>query len=233
MEQTAPVRFMSREVIKCRLIRCTRGNAMIVGRSQTKTFCPAPKHYLFGHFTSPHTSVPVSFASYQLNPTFPRNLQSDEAAAEKKKPKTSAAQIRVQKDLNELEIPKTIVMDFPEPSDILNFNVTIAPDEGFYKGGVFRFTFAINNNYPHEPPKVRCTQKIYHPNIDLDGNICLNILREDWKPVLNLHSVLVGLQYLFLEPNADDPLNKGTFNIYVFVFPVNVYGLIQRLKYYG
>lgn len=40
--------------------------------------------------------------------------------------------------------------------------------------------------------------------------MCLNILREDWKPVLNLNSVMVGLQYLFLEPNADDPLNKGT-----------------------
>ena len=39
--------------------------------------------------------------------------------------------------------------------------------------------------------------------------MCLNILREDWKPVLNLNSVIVGLQYLFLEPNAEDPLNKG------------------------
>ena len=54
--------------------------------------------------------------------------------------------------------------------------------------------------------------QIYHPNIDLEGNVCLNILREDWKPVLNLNSVMVGLQYLFLEPNADDPLNKGTCN---------------------
>ena len=53
--------------------------------------------------------------------------------------------------------------------------------------------------------------QIYHPNLDLDGNVCLNILREDWKPVLNLNSVMVGLQYLFLEPNADDPLNKGAF----------------------
>jgi len=52
--------------------------------------------------------------------------------------------------------------------------------------------------------------QIYHPNVDLEGNVCLNILREDWKPVLNLNSVMVGLQYLFLEPNADDPLNKGT-----------------------
>lgn len=65
---------------------------------------------------------------------------------------------------------------------------------GMYKGGVFKFTFAINSNFPHEPPKVKCTQKIYHPNIDLEGNVCLNILREDWKPVLNLNAVMVGLQ---------------------------------------
>ncbi|RXK36302.1 NEDD8-conjugating enzyme UBC12 [Tremella mesenterica] len=77
-----------------------------------------------------------------------------------------------------------------------------------YKGGQFHFTFVINPNYPHDPPKVRCTQKIYHPNLDLEGNVCLNILREDWKPVLNLSSVMIGLQYLFLEPNPDDPLNK-------------------------
>lgn len=62
--------------------------------------------------------------------------------------------------------------------------------------------------------------KIYHPNVDLEGNVCLNILREDWKPVLNLNSVMVGLQYLFLEPNADDPLNKGrmTWSICVVLF---------------
>jgi ubiquitin-conjugating enzyme E2 M len=98
-----------------------------------------------------------------------------------------------------------------------------------YVGGCFNFSFSINANYPHEPPKVKCLQKvwmrvlhtlhasyvriqIYHPNVDLEGNVCLNILREDWKPVLNLNSVMVGLQYLFLEPNADDPLNKGATN---------------------
>ena len=40
--------------------------------------------------------------------------------------------------------------------------------------------------------------QVFHPNIDLDGNICLNILREDWKPVLSINSVLYGLQFLFL-----------------------------------
>jgi hypothetical protein len=54
----------------------------------------------------------------------------------------------------------------------------------------------------------RFSNKIYHPNIDLEGSVCLNILREDWKPVLSLNSVMIGIQYLFLEPNASDPLNK-------------------------
>ncbi|KAG2149613.1 ubiquitin-conjugating enzyme/RWD-like protein [Suillus cothurnatus] len=136
------------------------------------------------------------------------SMKKNEDAATKKRPKTSAAQIRVQKDLTELDLPATMKTDFPDPTDLLNFNLTITPDEGMYKGGAFSFSFTINTNYPHEPPKVKCMQTIYHPNVDLEGNVCLNILREDWKPVLNLNSVMVGLQYLFLEPNADDPLNK-------------------------
>lgn len=51
----------------------------------------------------------------------------------------------------------------------------------------------------------------------------MNILREDWKPVLSLQAVLVGLQYLFLEPNADDPLNKGNFNYNYFKSEINIF----------
>jgi len=136
--------------------------------------------------------------------------QKDEAAqgGAPKKKKVTAAQIRVQKDLTELSLGSTMKITFPVPDDILNFTLTIEPDEGMYKGGSFLFTFVINQNFPHDPPKVKCTQKIYHPNIDLEGNVCLNILREDWKPVLSLNAVIVGMQFLFLEPNASDPLNK-------------------------
>lgn len=95
--------------------------------------------------------------------------------------------------------------DFENPDDILNFTLTIEPDEGMYKGGSFKFTFAISNNYPHDPPKVKCTQKIYHPNIDLEGNVCLNILREDWKPVLSLNAVVVGMQVLLNRNFKGDP----------------------------
>ncbi|KAH8694242.1 putative NEDD8 conjugating enzyme [Talaromyces proteolyticus] len=136
-----------------------------------------------------------------------QQAENAEGGAAKKK-KVTAAQLRVQRDLQELSLGSTMKMTFPNPDDILNFTLTIEPDEGMYKGGSFNFTFSINQNFPHDPPKVKCTQKIYHPNIDLEGNVCLNILREDWKPVLNLNAVIVGMQFLFLEPNASDPLNK-------------------------
>ncbi|EEB05994.1 NEDD8-conjugating enzyme Ubc12 [Schizosaccharomyces japonicus yFS275] len=120
----------------------------------------------------------------------------------------NASQIRIQKDVTELELPSTMKAEWPNPADLSDLVLYIAPDEGFYKGGVFKFSVKIGANYPHEPPKVKCLNKIYHPNIDTSGNVCLNILRQEWNPVLNLNSVFVGLQFLFLAPNPDDPLNK-------------------------
>uniref|UniRef100_A0A672P8L4 NEDD8-conjugating enzyme UBC12 n=1 Tax=Sinocyclocheilus grahami TaxID=75366 RepID=A0A672P8L4_SINGR len=109
--------------------------------------------------------------------------------------KASAAQLRIQKDINELNLPKTCEMVFPDQDDLLSFKLIISPDE-------------VGQGYPHDPPKVKCETMVYHPNIDLEGNVCLNILREDWKPVLTINSIIYGLQYLFLEPNPEDPLNK-------------------------
>ncbi|MEQ2261048.1 hypothetical protein XENORESO_005005 [Xenotaenia resolanae] len=37
--------------------------------------------------------------------------------------------------------------------------------------------FQVGQGYPHDPPKVKCETMVYHPNIDLEGNVCLNILR--------------------------------------------------------
>ncbi|XP_015752954.1 PREDICTED: NEDD8-conjugating enzyme Ubc12-like [Acropora digitifera] len=114
--------------------------------------------------------------------------------------RASAAQLRLQKDLTELVLPKTCQTDFPDPDDTLNFKLIISPDE-------------VGPGYPHDAPKVKCETKVYHPNIDLEGNVCLNILREDWKPVLTINSIIYGIQYLFLEPNPEDPLNKDAAEV--------------------
>ncbi|KAM7516284.1 hypothetical protein LguiA_005867 [Lonicera macranthoides] len=122
--------------------------------------------------------------------------------------KQTAGELRLHKDISELNLPSTCVISFPNgKDDLMNFEISIRPDEGYYLGGTFLFTFQVSPIYPHEPPKVKCKTKVYHPNIDLEGNVCLNILREDWKPVLNINTVVYGLYHLFTEPNHEDPLN--------------------------
>ena len=122
----------------------------------------------------------------------------------------SAAYVRLQKDIDDLDLPPTVdLVGAPKQRGKQHvLSVVISPDEGFYEGGHFKFELAFNDNYPIEPPKVLCLNRIYHPNIDLEGKVCLNILREDWSPALDLQSVIVGLLFLFLEPNPRDPLNK-------------------------
>ncbi|OJD11511.1 hypothetical protein AJ78_07736 [Emergomyces pasteurianus Ep9510] len=147
------------------------------------------------------------------------------AAAGQTKSRVGGAELRVQHDFARMKKeekereemglpsgPKNIEFHFKNKDDLLHFEVVIQPDEGMYKGGSFVFTFDIphvgENPFPFSPPKVKCTQKLYHPNIDPQGNVCLNILREEWSPVLDLNAVAFGLLHIFLEPNCTDPLNK-------------------------
>lgn len=55
-------------------------------------------------------------------------------------------------------------------------------------------------------PKVRFMTKIYHPNIDKLGRICLDILKDKWSPALQIRTVLLSIQALLSAPNPDDPL---------------------------
>ena len=118
-------------------------------------------------------------------------------------------ELRLHRDISELNLPKSTGIIFPNGKDeLMNFEISVRPDEGYYQGGTFVFTFSISPLYPHEAPKVKCKTKVYHPNIDLEGNVCLNILREDWKPVLNINTIVYGLHHLFTNPNHEDPLNN-------------------------
>lgn len=96
------------------------------------------------------------------------------------------------------------------PKDIMNFSAIYTPEEdSYWYGGKYEFSINVPDAYPFEAPKVKCLTKIYHPNIDLKGNVCLNILKEDWKPTLNVSTVLAGVYFLFTDPNPNDPLNHG------------------------
>lgn len=117
-------------------------------------------------------------------------------------------------DIAELDAGRVAKVDFPNINDLTQFIVTVEPDSGFWAGAKYHFAFVIPSDYPHKPPKVTCSPKIYHPNLNYEGAVCLNILREDWKPVLDINAVIYGLIYLFYEPNPDDPLNREAADLF-------------------
>ena len=125
--------------------------------------------------------------------------------------KVTPGLLRLQKDLEDLDkdLPNNAKLVWPDKAVLTNMELTVWPDNSTLWGGAkYLFTIEVGADYPHQPPKVHCSTKIYHPNIDLQGNVCLNILRADWKPVLNLYNIIAGVLFLFIEPNPNDPLNK-------------------------
>lgn len=82
----------------------------------------------------------------------------------------------------------------------------MGPSESPYQQGVFFLSVSFPQQYPFKPPKIKFLTKIYHPNINANGNICLDILKENWSPALTISKVLLSVCSLLCDPNPNDPL---------------------------
>src|SRR5688572_26222801 len=103
-----------------------------------------------------------------------------------------------------------------------------------YSGGVFFLAIHFPTDYPFKPPKVNFTTRIYHPNINSNGSICLDILRDQWSPALTISkgwlpshwtldalarrltviAVLLSICSMLTDPNPDDPLVPEIAHVY-------------------
>ncbi|KAJ3189767.1 Ubiquitin-conjugating enzyme E2 4 [Gaertneriomyces sp. JEL0708] len=90
----------------------------------------------------------------------------------------------------------------------------MGPSDSPYSGGVFFLSIHFPTDYPFKPPKVNFTTRIYHPNINSNGSICLDILRDQWSPALTISKVLLSICSLLTDPNPDDPLVPEIAHVY-------------------
>jgi len=122
------------------------------------------------------------------------------------------------KEVQEMEstLPTGCKVKYDDPNALHDFILIISPDTSdcYWSGGKFRFHVVAGEDYNMAPPSVKCLTRIWHPNINEDGQVCLSILRQNsidgmgWAPTRRLKDVIWGLNSLFTDLlNFDDPLN--------------------------
>ena len=123
---------------------------------------------------------------------------------------------RILKELKDLQKdPPTSCSAGPVAEDMFHWQATImGPPESPYAGGVFLVTIHFPPDYPFKPPKVAFRTKVFHPNINSNGSICLDILKEQWSPALTISKVLLSICSLLTDPNPDDPLVPEIAHMY-------------------
>lgn len=123
---------------------------------------------------------------------------------------------RITRELKDLERdPPSQCSAGPVGDDLFNWQATImGPTESPYQGGVFFLNIHFPADYPFKPPKVAFNTKIYHPNVNSSGGICLDILKNNWSPALTISKVLLSICSLLTDANPDDPLVPEIARIY-------------------
>ena len=123
---------------------------------------------------------------------------------------------RIRKELLDLgKDPPSNCSAGPVGDDLFHWQATLmGPTDSPYQGGVYFLNIHFPADYPFKPPKINFTTRIYHPNINANGQICLDILKEQWSPALTISKVLLSVCSLLTDPNPDDPLVPEIANIY-------------------
>jgi len=115
---------------------------------------------------------------------------------------------RIKKELDELNLsPPTNCSAGPQGDDLFKWQATIMGPEGSpYHGGIFFLKIEFPVDYPFKPPRIQFSTPIYHCNINSNGSICLDILKDQWSPALTISKLLLSICSLMDDPNPNDPL---------------------------
>ncbi|XP_069125259.1 ubiquitin-conjugating enzyme E2 D2-like [Argopecten irradians] len=104
----------------------------------------------------------------------------------------------------------------PLEDDMLHWQASIpGPVDSPYSGGMFPLQITFTTDYPFRPPKIKFGVKVYHPNVEKDGKICMDFLQSEWKPSFSIGYILMAISSLMLNPNVENPADQDIANMYL------------------
>ena len=133
------------------------------------------------------------------------------------------AQKRIEKELNDFNKnpPPGITVKPINNNDMFNLEATfIGPSDSPYEGGTYRLNIVLPKDFPFKPPRFTFSLKVYHPQINGNVHIDLNIFKDQWSPALTIVTSLLSIQSFLMTPNPDNPLvpiieHEYKSNIYI------------------
>ncbi|KAK4482438.1 hypothetical protein RD792_009595 [Penstemon davidsonii] len=104
---------------------------------------------------------------------------------------------------------------FPEEDNIFNWKGTICGiKDTVFEGMEYKLSLSFPCDYPFKAPKVKFETSCFHPNVDVHGNICLDILQDKWSSAYDVRTILLSIQSLLGEPNISSPLNTQAASLW-------------------
>ncbi|GAB2277052.1 Ubiquitin-conjugating enzyme E2 20 [Dionaea muscipula] len=152
-----------------------------------------------------------------INGGYQDNTTAASTASASKQPLPPAKSVDAQSVLKRLQSELMALMmsgdpgisAFPEEDNIFNWKGTIqGSKDTVFEGTEYRLSLNFPADYPFKPPKVKFDTGCFHPNVDIYGNICLDILQDKWSAAYDVRTILVSIQSLLGEPNTSSPLNN-------------------------
>lgn len=111
--------------------------------------------------------------------------------------------------------PPSGVTGAPMDTNIMLWQAVIfGPDDTPWEGGTFKLVLEFTEDYPNKAPQVRFVSRMFHPNIYADGQICLDILQNQWSPIYDISAILTSIQSLLCDPNPASPANSEASRLY-------------------